>query len=161
MIALAFALSVFAAPDAQTLSVQDCVRIALEKNADVLGADFSVDAAKAARASMAGNYGPRLRVEGNYLRYPEEQTVSFSPPGAPTPTPPTGPKPGTPRPERNRAVEGAVSEPVGVGCGLGRRQRAGRLHFNQLRPTTDAGCTRRPTNVGLYLDDARPMIRAR
>lgn len=93
MIALALALSLLAAPaaassGAETLSVQDCVRIALEKNADVVGADFSVEAATAARASMAGNFGPRLRVEGNYLRYPGEQTVSFSPPGAPTPTPP-------------------------------------------------------------------------
>lgn len=92
MIALVLAVTLLAAPDpapaAQTLSLEECVRIALEKNADVLGAGFGVDAAEAARASIAGNFGPRVRVEGNYLRFPDEQTVSFSPPGAPTPTPP-------------------------------------------------------------------------
>jgi len=71
-----------APPAAQTLSLEDCVRIALDKNGDIVGAEFSVDAAEAARSSMRGNFGPRLRVEGNYLRYPEEQTIAFGP-GAP------------------------------------------------------------------------------
>lgn len=97
MIALLLAVSLIAAPDsvpvAQTLSLQECVRLALNRNADVVGATRGVDAATAARASMAGNFGPRVRVEGNYLRYPEAQTISFAPEGAPTPPPPATPVP--------------------------------------------------------------------
>ena len=78
MTGLVFAALLLAPPpESQTLSLQDCVRIALEKNADVIGAGFSVDAAEAARSSMRGNFGPRVRIEGNYLRYPEEQLISL------------------------------------------------------------------------------------
>ena len=118
MIALALAVTLFSAPPAaQTLSLEECVKIALEKNADVLGAEYGVDAAEAARASMAGNFGPRVRVEGNYLRYPEEQTISFGGGGtAPTPTPPATPLPQPPpfvvREDTTTSLTVSVIQPI-------------------------------------------------
>lgn len=72
-----------AAPSGRALTLAECVSLASARNPDVLGAQEEVAAAKASRAAATALVGPRLRVEGNFLRWESEATVGFAPPPAP------------------------------------------------------------------------------
>lgn len=68
---------------ARAMTLEECVRMALERNADIAGANAEVDASRAARASIAGNFGPRVQVEGNILRWEDAYEIPLAPPPAP------------------------------------------------------------------------------
>jgi outer membrane protein len=72
-----------AAPRHMTLA--ECVDLANRRNPEVLSAAEDVEAAEAGRAGAAGGFGPRLRAEGNVIRWNEAQEVTLTIPGAPTP----------------------------------------------------------------------------
>jgi hypothetical protein len=77
-----------AAP-ARPLTLADCLTITLERNPDVALAREEVAAAEAGRRAARGLLGPRLRLEGNVMRWDSAQAMDCgSIPGLPLTIPP-------------------------------------------------------------------------
>jgi outer membrane protein TolC len=78
-------------PAPRRLTLQEAVSLAFEQNPDIQSSEQEVDAAKWSRLGALGQFGPKLRAEGNVLRWREELTLSFPlPAGIPiTPEPMT------------------------------------------------------------------------
>lgn len=72
------------APPARAVSLEEAVAVALRQNQDVRVSAAEVDAADAARKQVRGQLFPRLRAEGNILRWDKSLELSgFGPPGTP------------------------------------------------------------------------------
>ncbi len=72
---------------ARRLTLDQALQTALDRNPDVVSAGDEIDAAVAARSSARGNFGPRVRVEGNALVWDRAYSVSFVPAGVVLPAP--------------------------------------------------------------------------
>ena len=70
------------------MTIDECIAVAVQRNPDALSSELEVRAAEAARAGTMGEFGPKLRLEGNALQWNSPFDVVFAPPGTPGPTPP-------------------------------------------------------------------------
>jgi outer membrane protein len=62
----------------RTLTLEECIAIALQRNPDVSIAHDEVAAAEGATSAMRGNFLPKGRVEFNYARFAGPYNVSFA-----------------------------------------------------------------------------------
>lgn len=60
------------AAQAETLTLDQCVAIALRENPEVTGANFEIEAAVAKKDSARGGYSPRLKLEAGVQRWDKE-----------------------------------------------------------------------------------------
>jgi outer membrane protein len=69
-------------PPAQpgTISLKDCVGIALRENPDAQSSEFGVESAEAQRAEVRGEFGPRLQFDGNVQQWDSPFTIEFNGP---------------------------------------------------------------------------------
>jgi outer membrane protein TolC len=63
---------------ARTLTLDDCIEVALKRNPDVATADEEIVAAVAAKNAMRGNFGPKARVEYSVIRWDSPLNLDFS-----------------------------------------------------------------------------------
>lgn len=83
--ALAFALVFGAVAAAQPLTLEQAIDAALQKNPDIASARLEIEAAEASRASALASFGPRVRAEGNLLRWNDAVRLEIPlPAGIPT-----------------------------------------------------------------------------
>lgn len=61
----------------ESLSLRDCIDLALEGNADIGIAQEAVQESRALRASALGNFGPKVKLDANVLRWDKPTRVSF------------------------------------------------------------------------------------
>jgi outer membrane protein TolC len=66
---LVVAISVPLATRAETMTLDDCVSIALKESPDTVSADYAVEAAAAKKRSATGAYSPRLRLDAGVQRW--------------------------------------------------------------------------------------------
>ena len=66
-----------AAEPGATLQLQHCIDLALKNNVDVQIAQEAVEESRALRAAALSNAGPRVRLEGNLIRWNEPFKISF------------------------------------------------------------------------------------
>ncbi len=72
-----------------SLTLEQCIDTALRQNPDLAMARAEVTAAEALQASARGNFGPKLKVEQNLIRWDSAATASLGEiPGLPTTIPP-------------------------------------------------------------------------
>jgi outer membrane protein TolC len=84
---LTLAFSGSARAESRTLTLDECVSIAVARNPDVLSSAFEVEAAGASLAGVRGEFGPKVRAEGNALQWNSAFNLPFALPGATGPTP--------------------------------------------------------------------------
>lgn len=72
------------APPSRTVSLDEAVAVALRQNQDVRVSAAELEAADAQRRQVKGQFFPRVRAEGNILRWDKALELSgFGPPGTP------------------------------------------------------------------------------
>ena len=62
----------------RTMTLRDCVKMALERNPDVLSSADDVAIADAHRKESRGEFGPAVRAEGSEQRWTEDYTINFA-----------------------------------------------------------------------------------
>jgi len=75
---LTFAPPAAAGPEVKRMSLEDCVRIAAERNQSLERADAKIDEATAARRKMRGRFGPAVIVEAGIQRWDENTEIEFA-----------------------------------------------------------------------------------
>ncbi len=79
--AVAFALwgssSAVAAETTRSMSIDDCVALALRQNPDLLGKDAEVAQAEAEASGAEGRFGPRLHVDASFQQWNSPFTIPF------------------------------------------------------------------------------------
>jgi outer membrane protein len=68
-----------AQPQGKTYTLEQCVAIAVQHNPDAKASDAEVDAANAGRAGVRGEFGPKLRAEGNVQQWNSPFDLPFGP----------------------------------------------------------------------------------
>jgi outer membrane protein len=100
-IAAAYAISALVAPSAhaqgregasavpatRAMSLDDCIAFAATHSPDALSGDLEIDGARASQAGVRGELGPKVRLEGNVLRWNSAFELPFALPGASGPPP--------------------------------------------------------------------------
>jgi outer membrane protein TolC len=78
---------------AGTVSLKECVAIALRENPDALSSEYAVQEAQAQRAEVGGQFGPRLQFDGNVQQWNSPYAIVFASPAPPAPpaAPPVAP----------------------------------------------------------------------
>ena len=76
-----------AAPAARAMSLDDCIAFAATHSPDALTGDVDVEGARAGQAGVRGELGPKVRVEGNVLRWNSAFELPFALPGSSGPPP--------------------------------------------------------------------------
>ena len=77
-----------------SLSMEQCVDLALKNNVDILTAKEQISESIAQKKSARGNFGPKIKLEGNVMRWDSPSEVSFFGSGGIDPT--SLPPPATP-----------------------------------------------------------------
>ena len=72
---------------ARPMSLDDCIAFAATHSPDALSGDLEVEGARASEAGVRGELGPKVRVEGNVLRWNSAFNLPFALPGASGPPP--------------------------------------------------------------------------
>lgn len=84
-VAFTFSLVFGASASAQPLTLDQAIDGALQKNPDIASARLEVEAAEASRAAALSSFGPRIRTEGNLLRWNDAVRLEIPlPAGIPT-----------------------------------------------------------------------------
>ncbi|MBI5507447.1 MAG: TolC family protein [Deltaproteobacteria bacterium] len=65
-------------PGARRLTLKECLALAAAANPDLKSADSELEAAAAGRRGALGSFGPKLKVEGSYLRWDEPLYIDFA-----------------------------------------------------------------------------------
>jgi outer membrane protein len=79
MMAMALVARVAGAQSAtpRTMSLTDCVAVALRENPDAQSSEFAVRGAEAQRAEVRGAFGPKLQFDGNVQQWSSPFALSF------------------------------------------------------------------------------------
>jgi outer membrane protein len=64
--------------EARPLSLDECVKMALSRNVDMMSSDAEIDAASAQRASTLALAGPKLHVDGSDLEWSKPFSLAFA-----------------------------------------------------------------------------------
>jgi outer membrane protein TolC len=64
--------------DVRSLSLEDCVALALDRNADVVAQDAEVAQAEAAARGAEGRMGPKLHVDANFQQWNSPFDITFA-----------------------------------------------------------------------------------
>jgi outer membrane protein TolC len=67
---------------ARTLSLSQCVAIALRENPDAQSSEFAVHGAEAQRAEVQGAFAPKVQFDGNVQQWSSPFNIAFGPPGS-------------------------------------------------------------------------------
>ncbi len=62
---------------AGTISLKDCVAVALRENPDAQSSEFAVQGAEAQRAEVRGEFGPRVQFDGNVQQWTSPFSIGF------------------------------------------------------------------------------------
>lgn len=76
------------APAGPALTLDEAIRQALRRSPLLADHDARIDGAEAARKAVRGNYGPKLRLEGNVIYWDDVQRLEFAGGGNVPPLPP-------------------------------------------------------------------------
>src|SRR4051812_33571084 len=91
---------------ARPLSLDDCRKMALTANIDILNAADEISAAKADRASVAGLFGPRAHLDAGIDWWSNAYEIPLGPPMTP-PTPPL-----VARKQETRSLTATIIQPI-------------------------------------------------
>src|SRR5208283_1295142 len=66
-----------AGPEARSMSLEDCVAMALTRNADVLSKEAEVSHAEAAAGGTEGKFGPKVHIDANFQQWNSPFDIPF------------------------------------------------------------------------------------